>query len=201
MCVAGHHNVNFDIQPTPESPKSPLEFSSFFSEPTDEPTVDFNAQQPGSNFNNPMAFGNNRNNPFEVPKTTPPPTDTTKTSKTTETQPSSSKTATERLLDAINATRREHGLKELTIDPSLNSASKKNNDANNSTQVLDHHNGLINGSGGEITYGGPSTTDADADAAVQAWLSSPGHRNIMLDPNYTKLGADITGGYATANFA
>lgn len=110
-------------------------------------------------------------------------------------------TSSERLLEAINDARQDHGLNELTVDPALNEASRKNNEENERTGVLDHHNGLINGSGGEITYGGPSETDADVNAAVEAWLGSPGHRDIMLDPAYTRLGADVTKGYATANFA
>lgn len=185
----------------------------------------------GNNFNNPMAFGKNSRASFaslggetekpaapqqqtehqaETPPTSPPPNTVTMDAKSTDTTPktqaidgptTSSSTATQRLLNAINAARRANGLKDLVLDSGLSDASRKNNEVSLSSGVLGHHNGLINGSGGEITYGGPSTTDADAQAAVDAWLSSPGHRSIMLGTEYTKFGADITNGYATANFS
>jgi uncharacterized protein YkwD len=103
------------------------------------------------------------------------------------------------LLDAINRARHGYGLSELKEAPNLDSAAQANDGANVSSGQLAHHNGLIDGSSGEITAsdsGGES-----ADQAVQQWLDSPEHRAILLDPKMTQVGVSINGDYSTADFS
>ncbi len=104
----------------------------------------------------------------------------------------------EGLINAINKARQENGLNPLKENTNLDAASAKNDAANNSTRKTAHHNGLINGSMGEITASnGAGETD---NGAVSQWMNSPAHRDIMLKPDLTEVGASITGNSATANF-
>lgn len=102
-------------------------------------------------------------------------------------------------LDAVNKVRQEHGVPPLTASPNLISASESNDAANNKTHDLAHHNGLINGSRGQITaYASDGETP---EKAIDQWLNSPGHRAILLDPSMTHVGFSVSGAYATADFS
>lgn len=48
--------------------------------------------------------------------------------------------------------------------------------------------GIAYTAAGEIIAENTYPVDQAASVAVKGWLNSPGHRAIMLDPNYTKFG-------------
>lgn len=102
------------------------------------------------------------------------------------------------LLDAINRVRREHGLNDVQLSDTLSLAAERNDIMNNATGNLDHHFGVPEGSDGEIT--GFSSDGMSPDDAVNMWLNSPSHREILLDPNQSQVGVSILGDFATADF-
>ena len=117
--------------------------------------------------------------------------------------PSSSSSASDSgaqaFIDAINRARADAGLLPVQELPSLDSAAASNDRANVATGQDEHHNGLINGSNGEITaMAGSGETPA---GAVQQWLEDPEHRAILLSPDVKYVGVDINGIYATADFS
>jgi uncharacterized protein YkwD len=57
----------------------------------------------------------------------------------------------------------------------------------------------MNGSMGQITA--EDSSGETPEKAVQQWLNSPPHRAILLSKNYTTVGFDMSGNYATADFS
>lgn len=198
MCQFSTPSTNFS--PTTNMPPMPHETNpgqtgkSKKTPQEEQPTP----QAHGNNFNNPLAFGSRKTPTSNIPSSK---TSTNKTQSTTPTSKTTGKSASDLLFEAVNKARREHGLKELTRSAPLSDAAKQNNLASIKNGSVGHHVGLINGAMGEITYGSPEASNIDPAAAVQAWLDSPGHHDIMLNPNYTQFGADTTGGFATVDFA
>lgn len=104
------------------------------------------------------------------------------------------------LLDAINKARIAENLRPLTLSDKLTEAARDNDSINNSTGSLGHHIDLGKyGSQGEITVGGSGPMNAEL--AVRLWLNSPGHKAILLNPSYNKIGVSISGNFATADFS
>jgi hypothetical protein len=103
------------------------------------------------------------------------------------------------LIAEINRVRVENGLKPVTEAANLDRAAAQN-DAAQQTQGSGHHVPLgNNGASGEIAYmNGGGVTPKNS---VNGWMESPTHKEIMLNPNMTKVGADISGNYSTADFS
>jgi hypothetical protein len=103
------------------------------------------------------------------------------------------------LIDEINRVRKEHGLNPVTEAANLNRAAAEN-DAAQQTTGIGHHVDLVkNGASGEIAF--MASNGAYPQNSVRGWLDSPGHRASLLDPNMTKVGADMSGQYSTADFS
>jgi hypothetical protein len=116
-----------------------------------------------------------------------------------EKAPASTGTGNKALIDEINRVRREHGLNPVTEAPNLNRAAAQNNAAQQS-QGLGHHVPLENnGASGEIAF--EASDGATPQNSVQGWLNSDGHRKILLDPEMTHVGGDVSGRYSTADFS
>jgi uncharacterized protein YkwD len=102
------------------------------------------------------------------------------------------------LIDGINQARAERGLKPLTHASNLTKAASEN-DAANQRSGLGHHISLGNNNArGEITAMNSNMTPA---AAIRQWINSPGHAEIMFDPNMTKIGASLSGNFSTVDFS
>jgi hypothetical protein len=111
----------------------------------------------------------------------------------------SSGTGNKALIDEINRVRREHGLNPVTEAPNLNRAAAQNNEAQQS-QGLGHHVPLgNNGASGEIAF--EASDGATPQNSVRGWLDSEDHRKILLDPEMTHVGVDMSGRYSTADFS
>ena len=107
------------------------------------------------------------------------------------------------ILKRINAIRVTHGLARLTLDPSLKASATLHSREMARTGLFQHES--PDGSpfwkrieryypaarfsswnvGENLLWWSPDTTAANA---VSAWLASPPHRKIMLDPGYRQVG-------------
>jgi uncharacterized protein YkwD len=115
------------------------------------------------------------------------------------TAPPTNATGSKGLIDEINRVRKEHGLSPVKEASNLDRASAQN-DAEQQKKGLGHHVDLgKNGASGEIAF--KADNGANPRNSVQGWLDSEAHRKILLDPNKTKVGADINGQYSTADFS
>lgn len=113
--------------------------------------------------------------------------------------PNSGGSGSKALIDEINRVRVANGLNPVTEAANLNRAAAQN-DAAQQTQGIGHHVPLgNNGASGEIAF--MASNGATPQNSVQGWLDSPGHREILLDPNMTKVGADMSGQFSTADFS
>ncbi|QIR41927.1 CAP domain-containing protein (plasmid) [Tolypothrix sp. PCC 7910] len=96
-----------------------------------------------------------------------------------------------RVWDLTNNERRQHQLPDLTFNWELAWAAMKHS-ANMANQDFFDHRDLENrvrsegyqGSVGENIYAGGST----AEAVVNGWMDSPGHRDNILNPQYREIG-------------
>lgn len=111
--------------------------------------------------------------------------------------PSRADTATE-LLGAINDVRRGHGLKPLRLAPGL-SASARAHARSMARQGFFSHTSLDGTAPGARIrhfYAGHTvgevqlwrSPDVDAAQALQMWLDSPSHREIILLPAFREIG-------------
>ncbi len=123
------------------------------------------------------------------------PTPDTDLGTTTETQAEFERA----VLDAINAVRAEHDLPALIINPNLSQAAQSHS-VDMAQNGCFSHTGCLDGSSvgdretasgytwcrcGEIIAAGYM----DADAVVEAWMNSDGHRAIILNTAYVDFGA------------
>lgn len=110
-----------------------------------------------------------------------------------------------------NETRRQHGLPLLTADPNLTDVSRQHSMDMLRRRFFSHHNpeGLspldrlpsayasrISRTGENIWTGSgyyPSDPQALARMMMNAWMSSPGHRQNILTPGFTHLGVGVVG--------
>ncbi|MFD7900756.1 CAP domain-containing protein [Kitasatospora sp. NPDC059747] len=104
----------------------------------------------------------------------------------------------QRFLQRVNDLRAQYGRPALRYNETLAQAARCNADQMNQRRVSGHFcdsPGILRGLGynfrswGEIAFYGPT----DIDAAVDGWINSSGHRDIMLDPNHTEVGLARTG--------
>jgi uncharacterized protein YkwD len=103
------------------------------------------------------------------------------------------------LIAEINRVRAANGLKPVTEAANLDRASAQN-DAAQQTQGIGHHVDLgKNGASGEIAF--MASNGANPQNSVEGWLKSAPHREILLNPNMTRVGADMSGQYSTADFS
>jgi uncharacterized protein YkwD len=102
---------------------------------------------------------------------------------------------------AINELREAHGLNPLEYDEDLESQAEDNNDAMAARGTVGHfaHGGyeVANGMWGQRA----SDDDSIADAAADSLYGSTPHRNIILNPTLTRMGAAAGRNYQTARFA
>ncbi|MGV9267541.1 CAP domain-containing protein [Kitasatospora sp. NPDC003701] len=103
----------------------------------------------------------------------------------------------QRFLDRLNAVRAQHGKPAVRLNQTLAQAARCNADQMNQRRVSGHFcdsGNIARGFGyawrafGEIAFYGPT----DIDAAVDGWIRSSGHLNIMLG-DYTEVGLARTG--------
>jgi uncharacterized protein YkwD len=107
------------------------------------------------------------------------------------------------ILYVINSIRVSHGLARLRLDPSLRASAALHSREMAKTGLFQHTS--PNGSpfwkriaryygytgfniwdvGENLLWWSPDTT---ADHAVSAWMASPPHRKILLDPRYRQIG-------------
>jgi uncharacterized protein YkwD len=113
--------------------------------------------------------------------------------------PPTNATGNKALIDAINKVRKENGVNPVKEAANLDRAAAQN-DAEQQKKGSGHHVDLgKNGASGEIAF--MSSNGANPQNSVQGWLNSLKHRETLLNPNLTKVGADISGQYSTADFS
>ncbi len=89
----------------------------------------------------------------------------------------------QQFLVQINAERAARGLAPMTNDPNLVAASRRWSDTMGSSNSLYHSS---DGRAEIVGYGGRSGQITDA------FMNSPGHRNLIVDPNLRFAGAGVT---------
>jgi uncharacterized protein YkwD len=123
-----------------------------------------------------------------------------------------SPTQEEQLLTLINAERQSRGLGTLTANPTMNQVAESHSIDMYTRGFFDHTNpdGVtaaqrLTNAGYNWHYFGETIARGPTSAAsvFSAWMNSPGHRAILLSPNYTEIGLGyVRGGYHwTADFA
>jgi uncharacterized protein YkwD len=112
--------------------------------------------------------------------------------------PRASKEAT--LLQAVNTTRRAHGLRPLRLDLRLQTAARSWSATLLRSDVFTHGDFAgrmksfhIYGLAGENLAWGSGSYSA-AGTVVSMWLASPGHRANLLKPSYRRIGIGIARG-------
>lgn len=110
------------------------------------------------------------------------------------------------LLELTNEKRIAEGLKPLSLNQSLsNAAAKKANDMIQKNYWAHFAPdggtpwGFIKGEGYEYAYAGENLARgfSTSDAAVEAWIASPSHKENLLSKNYSDVGFAITTGKLT----
>jgi uncharacterized protein YkwD len=115
------------------------------------------------------------------------------------TAPPTNATGNKALIDEINRARKAEGVPPVKEASNLDRGSAENNAAQQNKGIGHHVDLGKNGASGEIAF--QASNGANDKNSVQGWLDSPGHRKILLDPNMTKVGADIDGQFSTAQFS
>lgn len=100
-----------------------------------------------------------------------------------------------KMLNAINALRRQHGLNPLTWSPGLEQIAEKWSAEMRRTSP--HHQKMGNGLRAENIAWGYRT----GEDVLQGWLNSPGHRANILSPNVSHIGVARVGNYWTMDFS
>ena len=115
-------------------------------------------------------------------------------------------TAESSLLRAVNATRSAHGLRPLSLDPTLARAARAHSlemlragsfahgDFRGRMMAF-HAKGSFLGE--NLAWG--SGSYATASTVVREWLASPAHRANLLRPSYTRIGIGATQGSFLGN--
>lgn len=127
------------------------------------------------------------------------------TENTTQAQNNSqSKTMEQQVVDLVNKYRAENGLKPLKINSSVSRVAQAKSEDMKDKNYFDHISptygspfemlksfGISYKTAGENIAKGQKT----AEAVVNAWMNSEGHRKNILNANYEEIGV----GYATGN--
>ena len=119
----------------------------------------------------------------------------------TSTQAQGTTNAASSLIDQVvsltNNFRRQNGLSALTANPLLNAAAQTQSQNMALQDYFDHTAPDGSTPGQRVTAAGYQWSRVaenigagynTADAVVQGWINSPGHRANMLDPNVTEIG-------------
>ncbi|WP_240796513.1 CAP domain-containing protein [Streptomyces sp. RFCAC02] len=107
--------------------------------------------------------------------------------------------AAQEVLSLVNAERAAAGLRSLTLDPSLSALANAYSADMAARGFFDHTDpdgrtpwdraadaGILNLGGENIARG-----QVDAEAVVEAWMASEGHRDNILNPVYTTMGLGV----------
>lgn len=100
------------------------------------------------------------------------------------------------VISLINQQRANAGLGQLASNSDLSDKSQTWSASMASRGVLVHSTPPGNKLWGEIIASGYRT----AESVVAGWMSSPGHRDRILDPQYTIVGSGYVNGYWTVQF-
>lgn len=114
------------------------------------------------------------------------------------------------ILRAVNRVRAAHGRRPLLFGPALHRAARAHSVDMVRRGYFDHgsfvlrlrRHGVRGRALGENLAEG--TVGISAAAIVQMWLTSPGHRSVMLDRSFSRIGVGVAGGLTrrvTADFA
>ena len=93
----------------------------------------------------------------------------------------------------INQQRVMYGAAQIPANSNLSDQCQSWSESMAQSGVLSHSNYSY---GGEIIASGAYT----AEQAVQLWMNSPSHREILLSTSYTMIGAGYSNGYWTVQF-
>lgn len=111
------------------------------------------------------------------------------------------------LIDATNRFRTQHGLPALLPLPALNNLAQDWSETMAQTGDYRHRSPLEAPGEPDLLIGeniAMKTPSQTAEAFVKVWANSPGHRENMLNPDFTHIGVGIadngTRRYATQNF-
>ena len=154
------------------------------------------------------------NTPESKPETTPPSEDTsTPESKpetsTPENKPEADKELTfaEQVVELVNQERTKAGLNAVTLDQNIASAalvrakeietsfSHTRPNGSKFSTALTEQGVTFKGAGENIAWGQKSP-----EAVMQAWMNSEGHRDNILNKNFTKIGVGYYQNAAGRNF-
>lgn len=98
-------------------------------------------------------------------------------------------------LEAVNAFRKENGLKPLTTNAQLDLAAARQSEAMARVDRMDHEvAGALPGRAERAGYHWGTVAEnigrgyPDYAAAMKGWIHSPGHRRNLLNPNVTEIG-------------
>lgn len=135
----------------------------------------------------------------EAPTTTttaPPTTTTTRPTTTTAPRPSG---PAEQVVTLVNEARDAAGCRPLAVDPDLTAAAQLHAEDMAARNYMDHVNpegmspqdraaaqGFTGGVGENIAMGYPS-----AEAVMEGWMSSPGHRANIENCDYRTIGVGV----------
>lgn len=129
-------------------------------------------------------------------KPKPTPTPTTKPASPPVVTPPVNSQMRAQVIHVINQQRAQAGLKQLASNSDLSDKSQTWTASLASRGVLEHSTPPPNTLWGEITAAGYYT----AEAVVQAWMNSPGHRANILNAQFTIIGSGYVNGYWTVQF-
>lgn len=131
--------------------------------------------------------------PSVHPTLTPSPTTRPTRSSTSLPTPPTSYTLRAQVISLINQQRALAGVNELVSNSGLSTQCQNWSTHMASVNVLSHSS---SGYLGEIIASGATS----AESALQLWLGSTPHRDIMLDPRYREIGSGYVNGYWTVQF-
>jgi hypothetical protein len=106
------------------------------------------------------------------------------------------------IIDRINVVRAEAGLSPVTESAQLDDSAAQNEAANVSSGDPGHHVALTPAAGeGQGQTVAPTSPGESAESIVQRWMDSPGHRDILMNPDFKSIGVATSDISATANFS
>ncbi|QFK70868.1 hypothetical protein F7984_06225 [Pradoshia sp. D12] len=115
----------------------------------------------------------------------------------------------QQILDLTNIIRTRFDLGTLEFDEKISAVAFKHSEDMMVNEYFDHVSPDDKDVGDRLKEGGVSYYSAgeniaaqytDAIAAVEGWLNSKGHRDIMLNEDFTRLGVGVYKRYYTQNF-
>lgn len=110
---------------------------------------------------------------------------------------------------SVNSERAAHGTRMLSDNPQVDQIARRHSDEMAADQTIYHNDDLggdYNRELGGYEYGGENVgMGPDCKSIHDAFMASPGHRDNILDPDYTQLGVGVSVGrdgelYVTEDF-